>query len=56
LGLATCWVGAFDERDVRRAIGLPAELRPVALLPMGYAAGEPETKTRRELADLVHEV
>ena len=56
LGLATVWVGAFDDDAVRRAIRVPAELVPVALLPVGFAAEEPEATPRRELSDLVHEV
>lgn len=35
-GLGTCWVGAFKETDVRSALELPPNLRPVALLPIGY--------------------
>ena len=56
LGLATVWVGAFDEERVRAATGIPADLVPVALLPVGYAAKEPRITPRRELADLVHEL
>ncbi len=36
LGLATCWVGAFDEEKVTEAAGLPSYLRPVAILAVGY--------------------
>ena len=35
-GLASVWVGAFREGRVQRAIG--TELRPVAILAVGYAA------------------
>ncbi len=35
-GLGACWVGAFDEQAASRALGLPAELRPVAMVPIGY--------------------
>lgn len=35
-GLAACWVGAFDEQAARCALGLPDELRPVAMVPIGY--------------------
>jgi nitroreductase len=35
--LATVWVGAFDEEKVRAAVSIPADLVPVALLPVGYA-------------------
>lgn len=54
LGLATVWVGAFGDSAVSRAIGLPAEVQPVALLPIGYAAEEPAATSRRSLSDLVH--
>jgi nitroreductase len=54
LGLACVWVGAFDEKTVRAAIGVGHDLRPVAFLPIGYAAETPERRSRRALVDLVH--
>jgi nitroreductase len=36
MGLGTCWIGAFDERQVSEAAGLPLYLRPVAILTVGY--------------------
>ncbi len=54
LGLATVWVGAFGDSAVSRAIGLPPDSQPVALLPIGYAAEEPAATSRRSLSDLVH--
>ncbi len=36
LGLGTCWVGAFREEEVSRALGLDKALRPLALIPVGY--------------------
>jgi len=56
LGLATVWVGAFDDDSVRRAIGAPAEIVPVAVLPVGYAGEKPEMTPRRPLNELVHEI
>ncbi len=56
LGLGSVWVGAFDETAVSRALNIPETLRPVALLPIGYAGEEPEKRTRRSLAELVHSV
>jgi nitroreductase len=56
LGLASVWVGAFDEDAVRQAIGVGYELRPVAFLPIGYAAETPERRSRRALAELVQRV
>jgi len=39
LGLGTCWIGAFDEGVAARILGLPENLRPVAMLPIGVPAG-----------------
>jgi nitroreductase len=35
-GLGTCWVGSFEEADVKRLLGVPEKLRVVALLAVGY--------------------
>lgn len=35
-GLGACWVGAFDEQAASRALDLPDNLRPVAMVPIGY--------------------
>jgi nitroreductase len=55
LDLDTVWVGAFVEEDVRKAAQIPDKLRPVSILPIGYAGKEPKIRPRRELQDLVHE-
>jgi nitroreductase len=56
LGLATVWIGAFHDAAVSRAIGLPEDIVPVAILPIGYAAEKPEPTSRRPLDELVHAV
>ncbi len=56
LGLASVWVGAFDDEAVPQAIGVLKGHLPVTILPVGYAAEAPETAARRPLSDLVHEV
>ncbi len=55
-GLATVWVGAFDEAAVREAVGASDEWVPVAILPIGFAAETPRPATRRALTDLVREI
>jgi nitroreductase len=55
LGLAGVWVGAFDEARVASVLGVPQGVRPVALLPLGYAAETPGGKTSRPRGDLVIE-
>jgi len=54
LGLATVWVGAFIDEAVSAAIGVGDDLKPVAILPIGYPGKEPKIRPRRELRDLVH--
>ncbi len=56
MGLATCWVGAFDAKRVARVIGCPDHQTPMSILPIGYADEEPERTPRRELSDLVQTV
>jgi len=49
LGLGSVWVGAFDTEAVRRGLSCPPELEPVALLPIGFPAEEPQPQTRKSL-------
>lgn len=36
LGLGTCWIGAFSEDEVKKLLGIPAHVRVVELLTVGY--------------------
>jgi len=36
LGLGTCWVGAFDEEEIRKILKLKRDFRPLAIIPVGY--------------------
>lgn len=38
LGLASCWIGAFDENKISSILNLVKEVRPHIILPIGYAA------------------
>lgn len=52
-GLGACWVGAFHEDEARKALGVGQNLRPVALLPIGYASEVPKITPRRPLSEMV---
>jgi len=52
-GLGGCWVGAFDEGMVRRILSLPFNLRPVAMVPLGYPAESPSPPPRRPLPEVL---
>lgn len=38
LGLGTCWVGWFCEKEVKEALNLPENIRVCDLMPIGYTA------------------
>jgi nitroreductase len=52
LGLSSTWIGAFDEEAAARAVGATGNKRPVAILPVGYAAESPEITSRRPVSDI----
>ncbi len=52
-GLGTCWVGAFKESQVRSALKLPDNLRPVAMLPLGYPAQTAGPRNLREAEQVI---
>ena len=54
LGLGTCWVGAFDEDQAKRAVNAPEEIRPVAIIPVGYPNEIPTQKNRRPISQITH--
>ena len=54
LGLGTCWIGAFSEREVKRILGIPKEVRVAALLTLGYPKHSTiPSKSRKRLEDIV---
>ncbi len=52
-GLATCWVASFRAQALRSALRLPHHLRPVAVVPTGYAGEQPSAPPRRAVAELM---
>ena len=53
-GLGACWVGAFNEDEVRKALNVPRGVKPVAIVPIGHPAEKPEPRYRRPLKETVH--
>jgi len=52
-GLGTCWIGWFDEQKAKAALGVPKDIRVVALTPLGYPDETPEARPRRSLDAMV---
>ena len=53
-GLGSCWVCAFDPEKCSKILDLPEDLRPMAIIPIGYPATDsiPEKK-RKPMEEIV---
>lgn len=54
LGLGSCWVGAFDESKVKRALNMPEGVIPQAIITIGYGNEKPEMPGRVELEHTIY--
>jgi nitroreductase len=52
-GLGTCWIGAFDQEEVKKILEIPEECKVVALLPLGFPADKPKLKSRKRLEEII---
>jgi len=53
LGLASCWVGAFSDELVKRALKIQGDLDVEAILPVGYEMGKGKKKNKPEVNSMV---
>jgi len=51
--LGTCWIGAFEEKQVKPILNVPDEVRVLALTPLGYPDEEPVFRGRKSLEEIV---
>ena len=64
LGLGTCWIGGFNEINVKKILNIPEEIKVVAMTPVGYPSDEGlrnklarkiiGANTRKPLEELIH--
>jgi hypothetical protein len=47
VGLGTCWIGAFDEHQVKEILNIPGHVRVAAMSPLGYPAHEIPPRPRK---------
>ncbi len=55
LGRATCWIGAFDEEEIKEILGIPPHARPVAILLIGKAGEQAISPERMPIHEHMHE-
>ena len=55
LGLGTCWIGWFNRRAARRALGVPWHVQVVSLIAVGYprADAAPQRRARNPLSPML---
>ena len=47
-GIGTCWIGSFYEDQIKEILGIPANVRIVQMLTLGYPDETPEARPREE--------
>ena len=47
MGLGTCWIGWFKERNIKKILNIPKGWKVIALLTLGYPQDESTGKTSR---------
>lgn len=52
-GLASVWIGSFDENEVKNALSLPEHLRPLIMIPFGFPADEARPRQRKKLEEII---
>ena len=55
LGYGTCWIGAFDEEQVKKILKIPENPAVVALLPVGVPDESPPPKPRKAFKETFFE-
>ncbi len=55
LGYGTCWIGAFNEEEVKRLLNIPEEMRVIVLLPLGVPDEIPQPRPRKDIQEIFFE-
>jgi nitroreductase len=54
-GLATCWIGYFNENKIKEILEIPKKYRVMGLTPLGYSTKEKDKVTdRKPLNEIVY--
>jgi len=56
LGLSSVWIGSFDEKKISETLNLQKNVKPIAILPIGFANEIPEITPRRPIGEIIHKI
>jgi nitroreductase len=54
LGLGTRWIGGFDEEAIKSMFKIPSDVRPQAIIAVGYAAEVPQRPPKYPLETIIY--
>ena len=52
LGYGTCWIGAFNEDELKKILGAPQNLRVVCAMPIGVPMDIPSPRGRKRISEV----
>lgn len=52
-GLGTCWIGSFEEEEVKTILNIPENVKVLALTPLGYPDEIPRFRGRKILDEII---
>jgi nitroreductase len=54
LGYGTCWMGAFDEEDVKRVLEIPEDKKVVICMALGTPTGKHVPRGRKAIEEFIY--
>ena len=54
MGLGSCWIGAFEEEKLRAVFNIPADVRPQAIITIGYGDETPQERHMIPIENVVY--
>lgn len=54
LGLGTCWVAWFTQKEIRPILQIPSDKYVVGIVTLGYADEEPKARPRKNVEEILH--
>lgn len=54
LGLGTCWVGWFIQKEIRPILNIPSDKYVVGVITVGYTNETPKARPRKKLEEIIH--
>jgi len=54
-GLATCWIGYFNEKEIKQILKIPKKYKVLGITPLGYPVKpKGEVRDRKPIEEIVH--